>query len=71
MTQKLTPWFDGSVLPARRGPYLRQYDSGREYYCKWDGEDWLFPAETPKLAKSEDIKSCAQNLPWRGLAVKP
>ena len=72
---KLTPWFPGTVKPARGvehiGPYLRQFDYD-EQYSWWNGREWMFAAGvTPGGACRALGPSTRQNLPWRGLAEKP
>jgi len=74
MSKKLTPWFDGSVKPKRVGFYQRDdgFDDGHPCYWRWNGNFWelggWFRIEN---CVEHDDRSPHQNLPWRGLAVKP
>ena len=69
---KHTPWFPGSVKPARVGVYQRILDDPSAiYYSLWDGYIWRWSAIDPDTAaKKADISAwlCAT---WRGLAQDP
>ena len=64
---KLTPWFPGTVKPARVGVYEREYGQDDFLYCRWDGKYWHAWALTPKRAEKAYVLSALQNLPWRGV----
>lgn len=84
MTKKLTPWFSGTVKPARVGVYERDYgqqanpDLGSQYQF-WDGVNWLYGASTPESTMRVVAARgpTASQLPsrverdWRGLAEEP
>ncbi len=66
--QQLTPWFDGSVKPARVGWYQRDY--GRccqaeeyQYPDYWDGDNWYVGVGGRKPTNL----ICNGDMPWRGL----
>lgn len=66
----LTPWFDGSIKPARVGVYERNYGDGYSYgreYSFWDGRRWMCPCYSPDDAARETAVSAYQKEPWRGL----
>ncbi len=67
----LTPWFRGSVKPARKGVYLRDHISWGESFSLWDGKWWMYPGYTVAEAARQDCLSDQQNAPWRGLATNP
>lgn len=70
---ELTPWFDGSVKPARPGVYERRLDGvcGHSY---WDGKTWwcntLYGVRRAFSLRNV-VVSAHRSLPWRGLAKKP
>ncbi len=67
---KLTPWYPGDVKPVREGVYERDYinASPGKFYCYWNGKYWGSFYTVPSGAvRYRDIKSAAQNLPWRGV----
>jgi hypothetical protein len=66
---KLTPWFDGQIIPDREGVYQRDY-SGDIQYCLYTNLFWRRPADTVAEAEKETHMSGWQELPWRGLAEK-
>jgi hypothetical protein len=39
---KLTPWFRGSVRPAREGVYEVEEQDRSRWYCYFDGLSWYF-----------------------------
>ena len=70
---KLTPWFPGTVKPARVGVYKRVYDT-TEYsksnfgYCYWNGQIWSWQATNPTGALLlRHTRSPYQELPWHGV----
>lgn len=65
----VTPWFDGSVKPARPGVYQRDYPSG-PHYSHWDGARWSIGNFRLREVQ-EMFVSARQALPWRGLAEQP
>lgn len=65
----VTPWFDGSVKPARPGVYQRKYPTGPAY-CQWNGSSWCTGSARVEWAMSGTI-SPLQGLRWRGLAEQP
>jgi hypothetical protein len=71
---KLTKWFDGSVKPVRDGVYQRSLvHSERGLYWLFKDGAWRYGGDgTPNDVRLNSIaKSPQQDLPWRGLAVKP
>jgi hypothetical protein len=51
--QQLTPWFDGSVKPVRKGVYERFGEGwGLSDFALWDGRRWMCGHETPEGADS-------------------
>lgn len=77
--KKLTPWFDGSVKPARPGVYERDFgqkgDSklGAEYQY-FDGRDWFYGdnqvmSSLDWFERERDVCDSAHD--WRGLAERP
>lgn len=74
MAAKLTPWFQGSIKPARPGVYQQHCGNGIEIgYQRWDGQHWYCWAATAEKAETTPIKADPwfQNDPWRGLAEEP
>jgi hypothetical protein len=71
---KLTQWFDGSVKPVRDGVYQRS-PANSEYGLYWLFKDgaWRYGGDGhPRHVRlGARAKSPQQDLPWRGLAVKP
>lgn len=67
---KLTKWFDGSVKPVRDGVYQREYINGIQY-CLFKDQKWNAGAWEKAQALHVYFESEDQELPWRGLAVKP
>lgn len=65
----VTPWFDGSVKPARIGIYEREYPNGN-YYSYWDGSRWGMGYATLGIVR-QTLWPHIQDLPWRGLAEQP
>lgn len=70
--KNLTPWFDGSVKPARVGIYQRDYYSNSSRrgwaYCRWDGYRWYSGHIDISYAFKAIYYSPHQELPWRGIA---
>ena len=65
----LTPWFAGTVKPARPGVYQRRGGNNAHTYSLWDGARWCFSAErADEAALNIGWPSLAQHKPWRGLA---
>jgi hypothetical protein len=72
--KKLTPWFDGSVRPARRGVYEIKYQMGMTFigHSRWDGRQWCYrTVEGVEQAALQHKKALGPILKWRGLAAKP
>jgi hypothetical protein len=67
-----TEWFDGKTqVPAHVGVYERKYIAGI-YPCYWTGKFWATCAFDFKMAYNwRDQKSDQQDIPFRGLRVKP
>lgn len=66
---KKTPWFRGSVLPARRGVYERY--TGISTFSYWNGQFWGFWSFDKKSAyRNRDFASAKQRAAWRGLTTK-
>lgn len=71
---KLTPWFDGTVTPAREGVYEIKYRCGMVFigHSRWDGEQWcLRTTMGVEEAARQHKKAHGPVLEWRGLAAKP
>jgi hypothetical protein len=72
----LTPWFDGSVKPARSGVYQREWPVS-VMFAEWTGYQWMRAAYTAAAAKRQTEISFQQpdggngTVRWRGLAQKP
>ena len=65
---KLTPWFPGSVKPARVGVYERECPNGWRSYNYWTGKTWSSPSPIPKGAEIfKSYRSAYQNVRWRGV----
>ncbi len=62
--------FGGDVLPARSGPYEREYGAGAWFFCYYSAKGgWGMASATPEHAfERRNQKSPYQSLPWRGLA---
>jgi hypothetical protein len=72
---KLTRWFSRRVKPIRVGVYetkvLPQLDSTPDFQY-WDGRVWGCVSADPEQAYARKrLEGYFQNVPWRGLAVKP
>jgi len=66
---KLTPWFDGTVKPVRKGIYQQMDGHGKLLgYQYWNGKIWGLWSETPEGAMWSFGVSCSQDDPWRGVA---
>jgi hypothetical protein len=67
-----TEWFDGKTqVPAHEGIYERKYLAGI-YLNYWDGKFWGIAAADTKYAVAwRHERSTAQDIPFRGLKVKP
>jgi hypothetical protein len=69
---KLTPWFPGTVKPARVGVYERKHAEGVYAWSRWSGKYWIATAWLrAENANARRGKSGYQALPWRGLASDP
>ena len=68
---KLTPWFPGSVKPARKGVYERKDGINLRCYAKWNGSKWMSYKWTVLEADVSTYETLWPNLKWRGLAEKP
>lgn len=74
--QRFSPWFPGTVAPARPGVYQRDYPARIfDLYCRWDGQQWFDAKLSIEAAARSSVSSAYQcsgpaALPWRGL-VKP
>lgn len=74
----VTPWFSGTVKPARPGVYQRtDHDQMRDFAC-WDGRRWMCGQRTPEKAGTlVMMESLFQphhgdyRFSWRGLAKDP
>lgn len=66
MTEALTDWFDGDLVPRHVGVYKRAYPAG-PYSC-WDARQWRLDAATPGDAARQLEPSAYQQVRWRGLA---
>jgi hypothetical protein len=67
--QEVTPWFDGSVNPVRKGAYQRQSRMG--LYSYWNGHKWEAGCNSAARANdradpSDRWASDDQDAPWRG-----
>lgn len=71
--QKLTPWFKGGELPARRGVYQQQNPLGELGYQRWDGGYWFAWCSTAEAAATQRMPVATQfrRDPWRGLTENP
>lgn len=72
--QKLTPWFDGLVIPCREGWYERMQANAPGLFWYWNGFYWLrggFPRKGLLSKNIIDSPSITGVLPWRGLASNP
>ena len=68
---KLTPTFPGHIKPVRVGIYQRK-DCATWGYAYWSGSQWSADwLSARKAYLNRDYVSFCQQLPWRGLAVKP
>lgn len=65
---KKTPWFDGSIRPARKGLYERNFTGGISL-CMWTGRYWLTPWGERSGFQPVEINGRFRS--WRGLAEKP
>jgi hypothetical protein len=72
---KLTPWFPGTVKPARAGVYMQMSGGSLPItgYQRWDGGRWFGWCYTPDAAALEPAVAHqrSQNDRWRGLARDP
>jgi hypothetical protein len=69
---KRTPWFAGTVKPARPGVYERRFASGAIRFARWTGREWRVSAETVFTAHTQRLATALQTAPrWRGLAERP
>ncbi len=72
--KELTPWFDGTIKPVRKGVYMLM--SGASVgYQKWDGiawSWWCLTADQAARCKKGDYASYSYQCDkWRGLCEKP
>ena len=63
---RLSAVFDGAVVPAQPGVYLRLAPAG-PYSC-WDGQAWHRDASSPAEAAAATGPSAVAAAPWQGLA---
>jgi len=70
---KRTPWFAGTVKPARPGVYERRFGFGEAIrYATWTGSQWCLSAGSILRARERVGVSGLQDAPeWRGLAERP
>jgi hypothetical protein len=70
MDDELTPWFDGRVVPARPGVYIRELGIRGADYAYWTGKKWWAARSTPAYAACARCNSGFQIslMRWRGLA---
>lgn len=67
----VTPWFPGSVKPARPGVYEREWPH-KALYAEWTGYQWLRSTLTAKAAvRQREISAHQDGIRWRGLANDP
>lgn len=72
MSEKLTPWFPGTVKPVHEGVYQRDYgDPIGTGFSRFDGRKWFLGFNDPEEAAASTIITTHPNLPWRGLAQDP
>lgn len=65
----VTPWYAGTVKPARAGVYQRRGGNNLHTYSYWTGAYWCFSHErVDKAAVDNSYPSISQEKPWRGLA---
>jgi hypothetical protein len=63
--QKLTPWFPGTVKPAREGQYqVRMCPGWRTITATWRSGHWWIDRTRIKVAGWPEAQ-------WRGLAQEP
>lgn len=69
-TPQLTPWFPGSVKPARPGVYIRRMYFGRNIlYSRWSKGYWHLASPTIEGADAMPNHSPYQSeCEWCGLA---
>jgi len=72
---KLTPWFPGTVKPARPGVYQREFPTF-VLFAEWTGRRWLAGRFTARCARVMCVVSNQQPSDpdctrWRGLAEEP
>jgi hypothetical protein len=67
----LTPWFPGSMVPARVGVYQRDIFKDSTSYSRWDGQDWYAYSGNPSAAALMQTVSAIHSARWRGLAEQP
>lgn len=71
MSNQLTPWFDGSEKPKRKGVYERVFFD-RLRFSRWDGKQWYVGRASAEEASQEEYPAILQDgCKWRGLAQKP
>lgn len=70
--RKLTPWFPGTVKPARSGVYERRNGQGCRWYSMWaSGRWWGNWATVARASNRWEYTGFSGVLQWRGLAAKP
>lgn len=72
-----TDWFGPEIKPVHHGPYLTVLPAALHItpaFQYWDGVDWglrSVSANSSVRNQADKISSRHQNVPWRGLKVKP
>ena len=66
----LTPWFDYTVKPVRKGVYERLLPGGSVFFSHWNGEFWGLGVSSPEEARLYRNKPSFYNHGrWRGLCL--
>lgn len=69
--EKVTPWIDGSVRPARDGVYEREDGIGGIHYARYIYGYWRQSHPSFEKASQEHRTTSFQYRAWRGLAQNP
>lgn len=66
----LTPWFDGTVKPARPGVYERLSEEDELHdFSRWDGRRWMCGQNSPEEA--DNLVMCeSQYQPHHGQSTR-
>lgn len=65
--RKLTPWFPGSVKPARVGLYETEEPTGERWFNLFDGYDWHYGNEACVMPRGRGVLPSRFLRRWRGL----